>query len=80
MKFSGISLGKKSLKTVHMHFSGIAYSVKGEKHHVPLLESDAQWKDFISVLKKRGIEGTVVCESPLLEIDTILMQKTYAAI
>ncbi len=73
-------LGKKSLKSVHMHFSGIAYSVKGEKHHVPLLESDAKWKDFIAVLKKRGIEGTVVCESPLLETDTILMRNTYAAI
>lgn len=70
-------LGKKSLDHVHMHFSGIVYSVKGEKHHVPLLESDARWKDFIKVLKDRKIGGTVVCESPLLEKDTLLMQKTY---
>lgn len=70
-------LGKKALKSVHMHFSGIAYGLKGEKHHLPLQESDAKWEDFLSVLKKRGIEGTLVCESPLMEKDTLLMQKTY---
>jgi deoxyribonuclease-4 len=70
-------LGKESLKHVHMHFSGIAYSEKGEKHHVPLLESDAKWIDFIRVLKERNIGGTVVCESPLLEKDTLLMIDTF---
>lgn len=71
-------LGKKALQSVHMHFSGIAYGPKGEKHHLPLQESDARWEDFLKVLKKRGVAGTLVCESPLLEKDTILMQKTYA--
>jgi deoxyribonuclease-4 len=70
-------LGKKSLQHVHMHFSGIAYSMKGEKHHLPLKESDAKWQDFLKVLKKRKIAGTLVCESPLLEKDTILMRDTY---
>lgn len=70
-------LGKKSLSYMHMHFSGIAYGPKGEKHHLPLQESDAKWKDFLKVLKKRKVGGTVVCESPLLEKDTLLMQKTY---
>ncbi len=71
-------LGKKSLGHVHMHFSGIAYAAHGEKHHLPLKESDADWMGFLSVLKKRKIGGTVVCESPLLEKDTLLMQETYA--
>lgn len=70
-------LGKASLQNMHMHFSGIAYGPKGEKHHLPLRESDARWEDFLKVLKKRKIGGTVVCESPLLEKDTLLMQKTY---
>ena len=73
-------LGKASLKDVHMHFSGIAYGPKGEKHHLPLLESDARWEDFLKVLKKRKVEGVCVCESPLLEKDTLLMQKTYKAL
>lgn len=70
-------LGKKSLQNMHMHYSGIAYGPKGEKHHLPLEESDARWKDFIAVLKKRSIGGVVVCESPLLEEDTLRMQTCY---
>lgn len=70
-------LGKGALKHVHMHYSGIAYGPKGEKHHLPLLESDAKWKDFLAVLKKRKVEGVVVCESPLLEEDTVRMREEY---
>lgn len=71
------ALGKKSLGNVHMHYCGIAYGPKGEKHHLPLKDSDANWKDFLNVLKERKIGGTVVVESPVLEQDTLLMQKTY---
>jgi len=71
-------LGKKSLDTMHMHFSGIAYGLKGEKHHLPLKESDARWEDFLKVLKKRKVGGTVVCESPIMEKDTVLMIKTFS--
>ncbi len=70
--------GKKSLKSVHMHYSGIEYTVKGERKHLPFKESDAKWKDFLQVLFDRKIEGTLVCESPLLEEDTMLLQKTYS--
>ncbi|MDD5025789.1 MAG: TIM barrel protein [Candidatus Peribacteraceae bacterium] len=70
-------LGKKALQSVHMHFSGIAYTQKGERKHLPLKESDARWEDFLKVLKKRKIEGVVVCESPLMEDDTLLMQRTF---
>ncbi|MDD5750899.1 MAG: TIM barrel protein [Candidatus Peribacteraceae bacterium] len=70
-------LGKKALQTVHMHFSGIAYTAKGERNHLPLQKSDAKWKDFLKVLRKRKIDGVVVCESPLLEEDTLLLQKTF---
>lgn len=70
-------LGKKSLKNVHMHFSGIAYSEKGEKHHLPIQESDANWRDFLKVLKERGVEGNLVSESPLLEVDTLFLQKQF---
>jgi deoxyribonuclease-4 len=71
-------LGKDSLKEMHMHFAGIAYGPKGEKHHLPIQESDARWKDFLAVLKRRKVGGTVVCESPMLEKDTLLLQKTFA--
>jgi deoxyribonuclease IV len=73
-------LGKKALKNVHFHYSGIQYTEKGERKHLSLTKSDAKWKDFLKVLKKRKIEGTVVCESPLLEKDTLLLQKTFKQI
>lgn len=73
-------LGSASLQSVHMHYSGIEYTEKGERKHLPLQESDAAWKDFLKVLKERSIEGTVVCESPLLEEDTLLLQKTFASL
>ncbi len=70
-------LGENSLKTMHIHYSGIEYSAKGERRHLPLEESDAKWRDFLAVLKEREVGGSLVCESPLLEEDTLLMQSTY---
>lgn len=71
-------LGKKALTNMHLHFSGIAYGPKGEKHHLPMNESDAKWKEFLTVLKKRKIGGVLVVESPVQEEDVELLAQTYA--
>lgn len=71
-------LGKKSLQKMHMHYSGIAYTAAGERHHLPFEESDARWKDFLKVLKKRGLGGQLVCESPAMEQDVLLLMRTFA--
>lgn len=73
-------LGKKCLTHVHMHYSGIEYGVKGEKKHLPFEKSDANWKGFLHVLKHRKIGGTVVCESPAMEADTLLLQKAFLSL
>jgi len=70
-------LGKKALKKMHLHYSGIEYTAKGERKHLPLKKSDAKWKEFLKVLKKRRVGGTLVCESPLLEKDTIFLQENF---
>jgi deoxyribonuclease-4 len=70
-------LGTESLQHMHMHYSGIEYTEKGERRHLPLLESDARWEDFLAVLKKRKIGGTLVCESPLMEEDTLLLKNAF---
>ena len=54
-------LGKRGMQKLDMHFSGIAYGPKGEKHHLPLRESDAEWETFLSVLHTRGVGGVLVC-------------------
>jgi len=73
----GEALGKESLKHMHIHYSGINYGPAGERNHLRLEESDANWKDFLKVLKKRKIDGVLVCESPEQELDTVMMQKYY---
>lgn len=70
-------LGKKSLRMMHLHVSGIEYGEKGEKHHLMFEECDMRWKDFLKVLKKRKVGGFLVCESPAMEDDTLLLQDTY---
>lgn len=70
-------LGYASLQKMHLHYSGIAYGPKGEKHHLPLKESDAKWQDFLAVLKDRKVGGVCVCESPLMEMDTLVLKSTY---
>jgi deoxyribonuclease-4 len=76
---SGIEfkLGRKGLENMHIHLSGIAYSEKGEKHHLYLEDSDMNYVDLFKALKDFKAKGVVVSESPNLEKDAILMKKTY---
>lgn len=69
--------GKESLASMHIHLSGIAYTEKGEAHHLELDESDMNYKDLFRSLIDFGVEGRVVCESPALEYDALIMQKAY---
>jgi deoxyribonuclease-4 len=74
------ALGVESLQRLHLHYSGIAYSEKGERHHLPFPESDARWQDYLAVLKRRGVGGQLVCESPLMEAEALLLAETLANI
>lgn len=73
-------LGKKSLQTMHLHLSGILYGDKGEKKHLPMDEAEFKWRDYVQVLKKRKVGGVLVCESPLMEKDTVLIQEYYKSL
>jgi deoxyribonuclease-4 len=70
-------LGDQSLKNMHIHVSGIAYAQKGEKKHLDLPDSDLNYIALLRALKDYGVEGLVICESPSLEGDALLLQKTY---
>ena len=48
-------------KEMHIHFSGIVYGEKGEKHHKKTEKEE--WKQLIDALP-RNKEITVVCEAP----------------
>lgn len=72
-------LGRAALENMHMHISGIKYSEKGEIKHLNLAESDFQYKELIQALRDYGAKGCVICESPNLEGDAMLLQATYGA-
>jgi len=70
-------LGKAALDNMHIHVSGIAYGKKGEIKHLNLEESDFQYAELLKALKDYEVEGMLICESPNLETDALLLQATY---
>jgi len=71
------SLGKEGLANMHMHISGIEYDRNGEKRHLVLRESDFNYPELLKALKEFEVKGLVICESPNLEEDALLLKKTY---
>ncbi len=70
-------LGKEYLKNLHCHVSGIAYSEKGEKNHLILKESDFKYEELLKALKDMNCAGLIICESPNIESDALLLKKTF---
>ncbi|MFC2068484.1 TIM barrel protein [Chloroflexota bacterium] len=70
-------LGRIALDHMHMHISGIAYGVKGEIKHLNLKDSDFKYEELLRALKDYNTGGLVICESPNLEEDALLLQATY---
>ena len=73
------ALGRFGLDNMHIQISGIEYGPKGEKNHLNLEDptNDFRWKDLLSVWKEFNIKGIVIPESPNIENDGILLQKTW---
>ena len=62
---------------MHIHLSGIEYSRGGERRHLPLKESNFNYRDVLKALKDFDASGTVICESPLKEYDAVLLMRCY---
>lgn len=74
------ALGKKALKQLSCHLSGIEYSEKGEQNHLPIEESDFALEALFKALKDYGCAGRILCESPIMEEDALLFQKKWIEI
>lgn len=70
-------LGRAALDSLHVHISGIQFGPKGERRHEPLRETKFRWKELLRALKDMRVGGWAVCESPCMEDDALLLQKTY---
>ena len=73
-------LGRAALDDMHIHVSGIHYGAKGEIKHLNLKESDLRYVELLQALKEHQAKGIVICESPNLEEDALLLQATYNAL
>ncbi len=70
-------LKKLKLKNFHMHFTGVKYKDGNEKKHLVLKEGDLDFGLLAPVLAERKINGTIINESPNLEVDALEMKRVY---
>lgn len=73
------SLGNAALRNLHIHLSGIEYSAKGEKNHLPIRESGLQITALFKALRAYNCGGRILCESPAMEEDALYMKEIYPA-
>ena len=67
----------KEQKHIHSHFSGITYTKKGERSHIPT--SEAFLKPLLKEVKKRKPDITIINESPQPvkdSVKTLMLLKT----
>jgi deoxyribonuclease-4 len=71
-------LGREYFEHVHFHVSGIEYDKKrGEKRHLVFEEADFNYEDLLRAFHHKGIRGVVICESPNLEEDALILKNTW---
>lgn len=71
------ALGEDPLHRLHIHMSGIEYTAKGEREHLPLEKSDLDVDAILQALKDMGCKGRILCESPILEDDALLLRARW---
>lgn len=76
----GNEIGSYALENFHAHIAGIEYGPKGEKKHLMLKESDMNYTDLLKAFKKFDVKGVVVCESPIMEQDAVLLKDYYLSL
>ncbi|MEW5870484.1 MAG: TIM barrel protein [Chloroflexota bacterium] len=76
----GNALGSQALQELHIHLSGIEYSSKGEKNHLPIEEADLDLKALLRALRDFGCGGRILCESPKMEDDAIKIRQAWTEV
>jgi deoxyribonuclease-4 len=69
-------LGTQTLRSMHCHFSAIEYTSQGEKRHHTLDEKryGPDFRMLAEVIVDFGLHPTMICESPILDVDARKMQ------
>ncbi|NYZ77810.1 TIM barrel protein [Candidatus Micrarchaeota archaeon] len=70
-------LGGTALKQMHFHAQDVEFTEKGERFHKAVGEGTINWKEFMRALVAFECDGTVICESPILEKDALKLQEMF---
>ncbi|MDR3666910.1 MAG: TIM barrel protein [Ignavibacteriaceae bacterium] len=77
LQYVSDELGKSALEDLHIHMGGVSYNEKGERNHLPLLQSDFNYVDCLKALKYFNVKGCITSEGPLVEKDALLLKETF---
>ncbi len=70
-------IGREALDNMHIHAEGIEFGKTWEKNHQILEDSDFNYRDLIKALKDFRVKGVVICESPNIEKDALVLKSVY---
>jgi deoxyribonuclease-4 len=65
----------------HTHFSGIEYTIRGERNHMIIDHNKPPFKPLAEALLKSKLKSiTIISESPILEQDSLKMKKIFESL
>lgn len=73
-------LGRQALEHMHMHVAGVEYGSRGEIKHVNLRKSDLRYVELLEALRDFEVRGRIICESPNLEGDALLLRRIFRSL
>lgn len=68
-------LSDRGLKDMHCHVEGIQFGRTGEIKHLNFSESGFDFRGLAKALLESRAEGIVICESPSLESDALILKE-----
>ncbi|ODA39310.1 TIM barrel protein [Desulfosporosinus sp. BG] len=77
LRYVSDELGESALEDLHIHLGGVNYNEKGERNHLPLLQSDFNYVDCLKAIKYFNVKGCIIAEGPMVEKDALLLKRTY---
>ena len=72
-------MGKKVVETLHIHYSKIEYTNRGEKMHHP--NTNLDWgpaiEPLFQIIRENGYSPVIINESPELANDALILKKKW---
>lgn len=71
-------LGTETVKNLHVHFSHVEFTDKGERRHhiLDATKYGPRFRPFAELIHELGLKPVVISESPILDQDSIKMRNT----